>query len=281
MGEWIKLGEITCPSGVLVIGDGGHLGIWSGERPPSELDQEFLDVHPARVAEEPKVPHAERARQCGDGEFAVFGLPMVAVGGLPVDRSLTVDGIRSPDDEYSWESLRLAVSDAPVVRSVRLGTICVDWARLFFGDVDALSHWEHHDPIDGLADLIFWGRDCEAAAAEFGATQPGIPGEETSWGWVDLSMREAVERGRAIVAWRQEHPEYLMKLDFRPHSHHWQVMAQVRATAEEAGVVEVGGAQVLFAMTSWGDGFFPVYADYDGGDAVAAVRVVLDTEPVQ
>ncbi|SDX35829.1 hypothetical protein SAMN05421504_1021146 [Amycolatopsis xylanica] len=273
MGEWSKLGEITCPSGVLVIGDGGHLGIWSGERSPAELDVAGLDVHPARVAEEPETPHAERARQGADGEFAVFGLPMVAVGGLPVDRPLRVDGTRMPDDEYSWESLRLAVSESPAARTVRLGSICVDWARLFFGDVDALSHWEHHDPIDGKADLVFWGRAEEAVAAEFGATRTGIPGEETSWGWVGLGMREAVERGRAIVAWQQANPEHRFKLDFRPHSHHWQVMAQVRATAEEAGVVEVGGARVLFAMTTWGDGFFPVYADYDGDNALVAVRV--------
>jgi len=29
-------------------------------------------------------------------------------------------------------------------------------------------------------------------------------------------------------------------IDFRPHSHHWQLMQQVRASTSESGTVELG-----------------------------------------
>jgi hypothetical protein len=55
--------------------------------------------------------------------------------------------------------------------------------------------------------------------------------------------------------------------DFRPHSHHYMVMKQIRATPTESGTIEVGGAEVCTFMTTWGDGFYPVSreSDADGG----------------
>jgi hypothetical protein len=38
MGERVALGEVSCPSGELVIMDGGYLGLWSGERSPAPID---------------------------------------------------------------------------------------------------------------------------------------------------------------------------------------------------------------------------------------------------
>jgi hypothetical protein len=63
--------------------------------------------------------------------------------------------------------------------------------------------------------------------------------------------------------------------DFRPHSHHWQVMAGVRAADHEAATIEVGGATALFAMTSVGDGFFPVDLDVDSDGTPVAVRITV------
>lgn len=37
--EIVRLGEITCPSGELILMDGGYLGLWSGERSPDEVQQ--------------------------------------------------------------------------------------------------------------------------------------------------------------------------------------------------------------------------------------------------
>ncbi|EDY53782.1 MULTISPECIES: hypothetical protein [Streptomyces] len=38
-------------------------------------------------------------------------------------------------------------------------------------------------------------------------------------------------------------------------------LADVSASAAEAGTVDIGDARLLCAMTSWGDGYFPVFAD--------------------
>jgi hypothetical protein len=70
-----------------------------------------------------------------------------------------------------------------------------------------------------------------------------------------------------------------MAVDFRSHSHHWQIMRQVRASHVEAGSVELGDARVLCAMTSWGDGFFPVNADLDSSGDLLAVRVRFAPTP--
>jgi hypothetical protein len=38
---------------------------------------------------------------------------------------------------------------------------------------------------------------------------------------------------------RQTAPERKFAHDFRPHSHHWRVMAEVRASEYEAATIEV------------------------------------------
>jgi hypothetical protein len=81
-----------------------------------------------------------------------------------------------------------------------------------------------------------------------------------------------VEKACAVQSWKEETGRRVM-VDFRPHSHHWQVMRQIRASEVEAGTVDVGDARLLCVMTSWGDGYFPVSADLDGSGAVVAVRV--------
>jgi hypothetical protein len=63
--------------------------------------------------------------------------------------------------------------------------------------------------------------------------------------------------------------------DFWPHSHHWQVMGQVRAAATSSGTVTVGGAQVCGLMTSWGDGLYPVFRDFDRAGRLVRLRVEL------
>jgi hypothetical protein len=66
--------------------------------------------------------------------------------------------------------------------------------------------------------------------------------------------------------------------DFRPHSHHWQVMAGVRASAHEAATITVGGATIMMAMTSVGDGFFPVHPELGESGAPVAVRITVETD---
>jgi hypothetical protein len=309
----VLLGEVTCPSGQLVITDGGYLEMWSGdqvpddeERPASDFAIEgpdageaaesfdrqtgtrLYDIPAHAVAEftrtfedhcrqrghqaslrafERQVPHRERvhhavtARESG---FIVMGVPVVTLA-VPSDRVLPVTA--SPA-EYGWSFLRIAFSDAPVADSWEFAELGVDHARLVFADADALNAWEHQLPLDGLADLVFWGRDQEQIAAEFSAPRLG-----DSYGWEDLPAEEAFQRALAVQARHNRPGGPKFAFDFRPHSHHWQVMRLVRASENEAGVIEVGGANVLMALTSVGDGFFPVHLDVDADGFPAALRI--------
>jgi hypothetical protein len=54
-------------------------------------------------------------------------------------------------------------------------------------------------------------------------------------------------------------------------------MADVRASGYGAATIDVGGARMLFAMTSVGDGFFPVHLELDASGGLVAVR--LDVNP--
>jgi len=366
MGEIYGLGEITCPSGELVIVDGGHLGMWSGEGSPALVDPGAFGVQEPSVAADvaaatdfeitgpdaetaahsfdrqpgrtlhdipasgvarltelfdahcrehgldagleacaERVPHRERVRRCtkqGGGCFLMHGVPVVTLGGVPRDRPLPVlatdTGIvvpfapsplaRSPSS-FAPPAVVLSPADpcpsglspagpsdagpSPAVKSVELGEVRVDWARLLFGDADALSAWRHDEPVDGLADVAFWGASEEAAAAEFAAPGLGEPGENGVKGWTGLSMPDAMRLAGALFDWKDADPRRRLMVDFRPHSHHWQIMREVRASALEAGTVEVGGARVLCAMTGQGDGRLPVSAELDPTGRPVAVRV--------
>lgn len=330
------LGQITCPSGHLVVVDGGYLGAWSGERSPAELDPALLDIDDPELVREitgavdfdivgrhaeqaaaaydrqagvflydiprshveklprdfaelcrdqgfdarvearaERVPHRERVRRSvarGDGEFIVFGIPVVAVGDVPTDRPLPVEATRQdyPGQGVRLRDITVRIGEEPPTRSELLGHVGVDWARLAYADADALSGWRHLKPVDGRADVVFWGQDAEAAGAAHGAADLS----DGAHGWQDLDLAEAIERYEAVEAWQAANDKR-MTLDFRPHSHHWQVMRDVRAAETESAVIEVGGARILFAMTSWGDGYFPTYADY-ADDRLVAVRTVLE-----
>ncbi|GAA3782607.1 hypothetical protein [Streptomyces chiangmaiensis] len=329
MGGIFELGDITCPSGELVIVDAGHLGLWSGVRSPADIDpgsfgiddpsvaadvlhavdleitgpdaeaaarsfdrqpgRALYDIPVSRVADmralfgehcrslglragleacAERVSHRERVRRVvgeGGGAFLMHGLPVVAVGGLPRDRELPV--LRS------GEGTVIPVSGTPAAKSMHLGEIRVDWARVLFGDAEALGSWQHDEPVDGLTDVAFWGAAQKEAATAFGAPALGEPGEDGIMGWTGLAVGDAVRKARALMAWQDADPRRRMRVDLRPHSHHWQVMREVRASAVEAGCVEVGGARMLCAMTGRGDGWFPVSVDLDRDGGPVAVRL--------
>lgn len=338
----VRLGEITCPSGELVIIDGGYLNIWSADQSPAVIDpellgaadpedaadlrnavdfeavgpdaaaalqllaqrnprQSILDIPASSVESFPeafaafcqengfdaalrlidRVPHRERVRRAvaadGVGEFRAFGLHAVAVGRLPTDRPLWIEAQAENEQDatngwWSWMTVQIADRDQAVASSTYVGVVLVDFARFAFADADALAAWEHDDPADGLADVVFWGRSQAEAAQAMGAPEVTTPGD-AGYGWTDLTLDEAVTRGRAVLDWVDSDGERKLMVDLRPHSHHWQVMREARASATGSGAIEVGGARILFAMTGRGDGFFPVYADRDASGALVALRI--------
>jgi hypothetical protein len=331
MAEVVALGEITCPSGELVLMDGGYLGLWSGSRSPDEVQQpdavpavdlevvgldadaaarsfnrqsgrtlydipehgrdQFIELFGRHCRDhalsaslrafDRRVPHRDRVRRAiveGDPDFLVEGVAVVAVGGLPTDRPLPVTA--AVDDEWGWAYIRIQFSAEPCAGIRRLGSVGVDCARFVFGDAGALNAWIHEEPVDGLADVVFWGRDEAAVADHFAASRTGTPGEE-NYGWLNLPVREAYAKAVALDDWRNRIRKHTFAYDLRPHSHHWRVMADVRAAEHDAATIEVGGARLMFAMTSVGDGFFPVHVEQDASGAPTAIQLTIqaDDEP--
>ncbi|MBB4965534.1 hypothetical protein [Saccharothrix violaceirubra] len=319
----VVLGSVTCPSGHLVLVDGGYLGLWSGERSPDETGEpaavDFEVVGPdadaaarsfdrqtgRRLYDIPertaggfaakfdehcrahgldasshrfprRVPHRERVRhavETGDTHFLISGVRVVPIGGVPTDRPLRVVATRG---HWGWARIRIEVGDGTAVERRPLTRLGVDHARFAFADADALGSWVHEASLDGLADVMFWGRDEEEIAAEFGARRTGTPGDDV-YAWLDIPIREAYRRAVALQELRSAEPERGFAFDFRPHSHHWQVMAAVRAADHEAATITIGGADIMMAMTSIGDGHFPVDLDLDATGAPVAVDITVDS----
>jgi hypothetical protein len=69
--------------------------------------------------------------------------------------------------------------------------------------------------------------------------------------------------------------------DFRPHSHHYVLMEQVRSSPTESGVVSLGEARACGFTTRWGDGIFEVHRDLDAEGRVVQIRIELGTEQRQ
>ncbi|NVI88893.1 hypothetical protein HUX53_16830 [Actinomadura sp. BRA 177] len=220
-----------------------------------------------------QIPHRDRVRRAiagNDPDFLISGVPVITIGGLPTDRPLPVTA--TPHSDWGWTHIHIVVSDEPVVSTCSLGKIGVDYARFVFAD--ALNAWIHDEPIDGLADVVFWGRHETEIAAEFGATRTGTPGED-HYGWLDLPVRDAYAKAIALHDRLKTASDRKFAFDFRPHSHHWRVMADVRASENEAASIDVGGTRIMFAMTSIGDGFFPVHVEFDAAGAPAAIEVTI------
>ena len=141
-------------------------------------------------------------------------------------------------------------------RPEQVGHAAVDYARLMFADADALGAWQHEKPLDDMAHFGFWGRDAARAASLTDAPKLS----DGHFGWVNVPAADAAKKGVQVEDVKST---YGMKFatDFRPHSHHFAVMEQLRASPTESGTLRVGGATVCGFATRWGDGIFPVYRD--------------------
>jgi hypothetical protein len=151
--------------------------------------------------------------------------------------------------------------DRLAARTVELGDVPVDCARIGVFDVDAIDHWNHTQPGDGRADIVFWGRDEERLAERFQA--PRL--EDGTFGFVDCPFDEALATADELQALRAS-GELRFAFDFRPHTDAFFLLAQLRKNPTEAGVIEVGGHAVCGFMTTWGDGFFPATLELDSED---------------
>ncbi|MBA3452444.1 MAG: hypothetical protein H0T42_05030 [Deltaproteobacteria bacterium] len=227
------LGSITCPSGKLAIFDIGLVG--------------FLP----RGALEPQIVRTD----------------------VPRDRELTITGSRVGRGRFAdcWDHVSVNLADGDVHQSKKLGDAGVDFARLACLDLAALDHWKHEDSLDGLADVVFWGRDDAALAKALKA-----PKSKEGYGWRDLDLMDAESKVMEAEILKAEN-DWMLNVDFRPHSHHFHALAAARVNPAGAGGLEVGGSKMLLFFTSWGDGVFPIYLDLDAEDRPVRVRIQLST----
>jgi hypothetical protein len=214
------------------------------------------------------------------GLVEFHGLSAAVVSGIPRDKLLLVMGERMPagPDEGRWRRVWIEMRSGEIVEVRALGDVWVDEARLMAIDVETLASWDDRNSQDGKADVIFWGRDAEAVAAETGAGMVDISAGANIFGWLEMSIDEALRRARHVFGMRSAERKFAV--DFRPHTHQWQVMSKVRTSPSESGTVEVAGAQVAMFMTIWGDGAFPVEADLDANGQVLRLRVELGCDKI-
>jgi hypothetical protein len=231
-----------------------------------------------------RVTHRQRiadALEHGQGTGQVFfqGIEGFAISGLPTNTTMQVTGemMGGHDsvvkDRWRWVNLEVRPG-RKVASSAQAGRVIVDRSRLMFADIDALGAWKHDEPIDGKADLLFWGRDAKAAAKVAKAPQVPSPDPGVMYGWEDLPDEEARRKGGLVWQAKEKH-KWVFALDYRPHSHHWEVMRQVRASQTESGTLDVGGATICGFMTSWGDGVYPVVVERDAAGELVRVRLQL------
>jgi hypothetical protein len=234
------LGQVAVASGALCVVDFGHLRHWTPRGPAA-------GPAPATVP-------------CGP-------VAAVTVGGVPTGNH-TLFGVRAGEAER-WRYIELRVGDGAPARVDELGVVPVRMARLLFADLAGVDHWRVDEPFDGLADVVFWGADAAALAAE--AQAPELAGG--SWGWEGLAVADA----RPWVDWLEAAKAsrgLRMVVDYRPHDDAWRVLAGMRSSPYNAGATLLGQGFATGLGTP-GDGDFPVLAIRSAEGGLIAVRVDL------
>lgn len=190
---------------------------------------------------------------------------------VPKDRPLTVTGTRVGKGRFAecWDHVTVDLADGEVTHAKKLGSAAVDFARIVLMDHAALDHWQHDDSLDGKADVVFWGRDEVQLAQEMKA-----PRTKEGYGWTNLALMDAESKVFDAECVKAD-KNFVLNIDYRPHSHHFQALAKARAGTTGAGVLELAGTRMMLMFTSWGDGVFPIFLDLDADDNPVRVRVQL------
>jgi hypothetical protein len=235
-----QLGHVDVKSGVLCVLDFGMAGAFSGSPAGAQA--------------------ARQTVQRGAYSFTHEGVPAIAVPHLPPGR-YPVSSVRLDDGPFKGMRQAVMVDFVPnpqAARTIELGRVVVDNARIGLFDADALGAWNENESADGLADVVFWGLHEKEVAARFNAKSLGSDGS----GFQNLPVAHAEAIARDLEAAKAS-GQFRFAWDFRPHTHPFYLLAQLRKNANEGGVLDVGGFAVCGFMTSWGDGEFPVLIDLD------------------
>lgn len=198
----------------------------------------------------------------------------VVAEGVP-SGTFEVKGERVGEGDWAdcWRAVWVEIASGTIARSDELGSAGVDFARLMFIDPEGIAAWRDDVSLDGKADFLFWGRDAEALARAVDAPPQG----EGEFGWCDRPVDEIIALGTKAEETKTANG-WKLATDFRPHTHHFLVLAQARTSATGSGELELAGGRTCMFFTSWGDGVFPVFADRDGSGKLLRLRVQLETD---
>jgi hypothetical protein len=241
-----------------------------------------LDAHLQQLKR--RIPHLERARlavEVGGGAGVVLynGLWAVAVGGLPAGRPLRIEATPMPPGEFAgrWRTIDAVIdADAAVVQSLPVQGIMVDHGQLICADVVAFGAFRMWEPLDGLADFVFWGKDAPAIAEKFQA--PRL--DDRNFGWVNVPDAQIHSYAKPVQEWIDSQ-KLQAGVDYRPHCNLEKLNAQIRDTEFESGQLELAGARACGFSNSWGDGIFTVIRDFDAEGRLVRVRLDVGNEKSQ
>lgn len=149
----------------------------------------------------------------------------------------------------------------------------VDESRLLVCDLEMLGAWQVDEPVDGLFDIAFWGRDPDTVARRLGADRIEQVGGSV-FGWRDLDREAAAQRAGELHSVAEGVDDLLFAVDIRPHDTSYALLRQAWVEPTGAGVVELGD----WVATGWftaGEGAYPVYRDLDVDGALQRIRVDL------
>jgi hypothetical protein len=228
-----------------------------------------------------RITHRERANLAleygnGLGEINFNGMWAIVVGDLPINEELPVYGIRMEEEKWQarWKWVILEVHPEIEATTTRqIGYVFVDKSRLLFADIDSLRDFELYNPIDGKADVIFWGRDEELLAKKLNVQKL----EDETFGWINLEEDTALEKARKINE-IHESKLYKFAFDYRPHTHDYYLLEQVRSSTTESGTITLGDTIGCGFLTSWGDGAFPVSAEFNESNELIRIKIELGNE---
>jgi hypothetical protein len=232
----VSVGQVIAPSGTVVLACAGFVDEW------------------AEVGE-PLSVRAQRAAAAGGAHLRDWLAEAVAVpvGTGPVTvTALTRPGTYDAVDTIAVLEVDLGLPWSAVstgTTPVVLGELPVDRNGMVLGDAVALDSWvgfvRQRPPVDGLADLMVWGKGDAQAWQHFDI--PAIPTLRSGlWhGWLDLPHATALERKTEINRWAVSQGHYQYLASVFPHSHHhlgWRAGWQHPLGA---GVIEVADCPIL------------------------------------
>lgn len=231
-----------------------------------------------------RIPHLERARlavEAGGGAGVVHynNLWAVAVGGLPAGQTLRIEATPMPQGEFArrWRSIDVVIdAEGVVARSLPVQGVMVEHGQMICADLEAFGQFRMWEPLDGLADFIFWGQDAPAIAEKFQASRL----DDRHFGWLNVPDSEIHRFAQPVQAWI-ESQQLLAGVDYRPHCNLEKLNAQIRDKELESGQLELAGVRVCGFRNRWGDGIFTVIRDLDASGRLVRIRLDVGNEETQ